>query len=68
MFDLLALAFQTDQTRVFTFMMCREFSLRTYPDLGVTDPHHAVSHNKSAALSPRTRRSTPTTSSCSAGS
>ena len=46
MFDLLALAFETDQTRVFTFMMCREFSVRTYPNLGVTDPHHTVSHTQ----------------------
>ncbi|HVQ13802.1 MAG TPA: DUF1552 domain-containing protein [Vicinamibacterales bacterium] len=49
MFDLLALAFQTDQTRVFTFMLCREFSVRTYPNLGVTDPHHTVSHTQGRA-------------------
>ena len=46
LFDLLALAYETDQTRVFTFMMSREFSQRTYPDLGVTEPHHAVSHTR----------------------
>jgi hypothetical protein len=45
MFDLLALAFQADLTRVFTFMMAREVSQRTYPELGVTEPHHAVSHH-----------------------
>ena len=41
MFDLLALAFQADLTRVFTFMMAREVSQRTYPQIGVTEPHHA---------------------------
>ena len=45
LFDLLALAYEADHTRVFTFMMNREFSQRTYPDLGVNEPHHAVSHN-----------------------
>jgi hypothetical protein len=44
LFDLLALAYEADQTRVFTFMMCREFSVRTYANLGVTEPHHTVSH------------------------
>jgi hypothetical protein len=44
LFDLLALAFEADQTRVFTFMMCREFSVRTYANIGVTEPHHTVSH------------------------
>ena len=45
LFDLLALAYEADHTRVFTFMMNREFSQRTYPNLDVTEPHHAVSHN-----------------------
>ena len=45
MFDLLALAYQADLTRVFTFMMAREFSQRTYPQIGVTEPHHTVSHH-----------------------
>jgi hypothetical protein len=45
MFELAALAYQTDLTRVFTFMMAREFSMRTYPALGVSEPHHAVSHH-----------------------
>jgi len=45
MFDLLALAFQADLTRVFTFMMAREVSQRTYPNLGVTEPHHSISHH-----------------------
>ena len=52
LFDLLALAFQTDQTRVFTFMMAREVSQRTYPEIGVTEPHHSISHhgNRPAAI------------------
>jgi hypothetical protein len=45
MFDLMALAYQADITRVFTFMMSRELSQRTYPHLGVTEPHHSISHH-----------------------
>ena len=45
MFDLLTLAYQADLTRVFTFMLAREFSQRTYPQIGVTEPHHTVSHH-----------------------
>jgi hypothetical protein len=45
MFDLLAVAYQADLTRVFTFMMAREVSQRTYPNLGIAEPHHAVSHH-----------------------
>ena len=46
MFDLLALSYQGDITRVFTFMMAREVSNRTYPQVGVTEGHHAVSHHQ----------------------
>lgn len=46
MFDLLALAYQADITRVFTFMMAREISNRTYPQVDVTEGHHAVSHHQ----------------------
>jgi hypothetical protein len=45
LFDLLAIAFQADLTRVFTFMLGRELSQRTYPDIGVTEPHHSISHH-----------------------
>jgi hypothetical protein len=45
MFDLLALAWQADLTRVFTFMMAREVSQKTYPEIGVTEPHHSISHH-----------------------
>jgi len=52
MFDLLALAYQADLSRVFTFMMAREVSQRTYPDIGITEPHHSISHhaNRPAAI------------------
>ena len=52
MFDLLALAYQADLSRVFTFMMAREVSQRTYPDIGITEPHHTISHhgNRPAAI------------------
>jgi hypothetical protein len=45
LFDLLAVAYQSDITRVFTFMMSRELSQRTYPQIGVTEQHHSVSHH-----------------------
>jgi hypothetical protein len=45
LFDLLALAYEADLTRVFTFMMARELSQRTYPNIGVTLPHHVISHH-----------------------
>ena len=45
MFDLLALAYQADVTRVFSFMLSRELSQRTYPQIGVTEQHHSVSHH-----------------------
>ena len=46
MFDLLLLAFQTDMTRVATFMLAREVSGRAYPEIGVPDSHHPVSHHQ----------------------
>ncbi len=46
LFDLLAVAYQSDTTRVFTFMMSRELSQRTYPQIGVTEQHHSVSHHQ----------------------
>jgi uncharacterized protein DUF1552 len=45
MFDLLAMALQSEQTRVFTFMMSREGSQRTFGEIGVADPWHVVSHH-----------------------
>ena len=46
MFDLWALAFQGDITRVTSFMMARELSTRTYPQIGVAEGHHPVSHHQ----------------------
>jgi hypothetical protein len=46
LFDLLTVAYQADLSRVFTFMMAREFSMKTYPDIGVPEPHHSVSHHQ----------------------
>jgi hypothetical protein len=47
MFDLLALAYQADMTRIASFMMCRELSQRTYVEIsGLTDPHHSMSHHQ----------------------
>jgi len=45
MFDLQALALQGDVTRVITFQLARETSTRTYPEIGVSDPHHPLTHN-----------------------
>ena len=45
MFDLQILAFQADITRVIAFQLTREQSNRTYPEIGVNDPHHPTSHH-----------------------
>src|SRR6202163_792156 len=45
MFDLQILAFQADITRVVTFQLTREQCNRTYPEIGVSDPHHPTSHH-----------------------
>jgi hypothetical protein len=46
MFDLVALAYQANLTRVFTFMMAREATDRTYNHIGVSDSFHAISHHQ----------------------
>ena len=46
MFDLEILAFQSDMTRVVTFMVGHEMSNRSYPELGFADPHHACTHHQ----------------------
>ncbi len=46
MFDLQAIAFQADLTRVSTMMLGREGSVRTYPEIGVPDPHHPLTHHR----------------------
>ena len=45
MFDLQVLALQADVTRVITFQLARETSNRTYPEIGVPDPHHPLTHH-----------------------
>lgn len=45
MFDLQLLAFQGDITRVISFQLAREASTRTYPEIGVPEPHHPISHH-----------------------
>jgi hypothetical protein len=47
MYDMMALAFQTDSTRVATFLLAHDGSNRTFGDIGVTDAHHQLSHHRS---------------------
>jgi Protein of unknown function (DUF1552) len=49
MFDLMALAFQADITRISTFMMAREVSYRTFPKLGISEAFHPASHHQNNA-------------------
>ncbi|NDH95031.1 MAG: DUF1552 domain-containing protein, partial [Planctomycetia bacterium] len=44
--DMLALAFQTDSTRVATFLLAHDGSNRSFPEIGVGDGHHALSHHR----------------------
>ena len=46
MFDLEVLAYQTDMTRVITFMLGREFGSRTYREIGIPDGHHTITHHQ----------------------
>lgn len=46
MFDLQVLAYQADITRVSSLQFGREASVRTYNEIGVPDPHHAISHHR----------------------
>ena len=48
MFDLMAIAFQADITRVSTFMMAREVSYRTFPKLGISEAFHPASHHQNS--------------------
>ncbi len=45
MYDLMALAFQTDTTRISTFMVAHDGSNRSYPFIGVSEGHHDLSHH-----------------------
>ena len=57
MFDLQVMAYQADLTRVITFMMTPELNAQTYPEIGVPDPHHTLSHheNKPESLAKLTK-------------
>jgi hypothetical protein len=46
MFDLLALAFQSDSTRIATMMIGRESSIRSYDNIGIPEAHHQLSHHR----------------------
>ncbi len=46
MFDLQVLAYQADLTRIATFLLTPELTAQTYPQIGVPDPHHALSHHE----------------------
>jgi hypothetical protein len=46
MYDLMVLAYQTDMTRVFTFMLAREYSELVYTQLGHLDPYHPLTHHR----------------------
>ena len=50
LFDLWAIAFQGNITKVVSFMLARELSTRTYPQIGVPDGHHPVSHHQNDPL------------------
>ena len=60
MYDLWLLAFQIDRTRIVTFMKGHELSGRTYPEIGVPDAHHPLSHHQGvpAALEKLTKLNT----------
>lgn len=45
MFDLMTVAFQTDSTRVATFLMAIEQSNRAYREIGIPDSHHGLTHH-----------------------
>src|SRR6476660_8240177 len=49
MMDLLLLSYQTDMTRISTFMLAREVSAHSYPEIGVSDSHHPLSHHQDEA-------------------
>jgi hypothetical protein len=45
MFDMMVLAFQTDSTRIATFLLAHEGSNRSFPDIGISEGHHNLSHH-----------------------
>jgi Protein of unknown function (DUF1552) len=49
MFDMIALGWQSNTTRVASFMIAKEVSMRTYPNLSITDAFHPLSHHQNDA-------------------
>ncbi len=49
MYDLMALAFQTDTTRIASFLLAHDGSNRTFPEIGVNSAHHELSHHRGNA-------------------
>lgn len=49
MFDLVALAFQTDATRMITFTLANDGSNRAFPEIGIPEAHHQLSHHRGNA-------------------
>jgi hypothetical protein len=49
MFDLMVLAFQTDTTRIGTFLLANEGSNRTFPEAGIAEGHHFLTHHQGKA-------------------
>ncbi|HKX62158.1 MAG TPA: DUF1552 domain-containing protein, partial [Verrucomicrobiae bacterium] len=47
MFDMMVLAFQTDSTRIATFLMANEGSNRAFPEIGIAEGHHYLTHHQS---------------------
>ena len=47
MMDMLVLAFQSDSTRISTFMLAHDGSNRSFREIGVSDGHHSISHHQS---------------------
>jgi hypothetical protein len=46
MFDMMALAFQTDSTRIATFLLANEGSNRPFPEIGIAEGHHSLTHHQ----------------------
>lgn len=67
--DVLALAFQTDSTRIATFIVAHDGSNRPYPRVGIRDGHHDLSHHRDDdAEKAKLARINATTSACSRAS
>ena len=52
LYDLQLLAYQSDLTRIITFMYGREQTARPYPQVGVSEPHHQLTHHQNDPFPP----------------